>query len=61
MDRRWQVIQHDRRNKMNEHDTKELENIIRLAIQKCFDSMTDEQVFNAVYDYNRFIKQELEA
>ena len=48
------------RSKMNEHDTKELENIIRLAIQKCFDSMTDEQVFNAVYDYSRFVKQELE-
>ncbi len=36
---------------MNEVEIKELEALLRAAIQGCFNSMTDEQIFMAVFDF----------
>jgi hypothetical protein len=37
---------------MNEIEIKELEAVVRAAIQSCFNSMTDEQIFKAVFNYD---------
>ena len=35
---------------LSEVEIKELEALLRVAIQGCFNSMTDEQIFTAVFD-----------
>ena len=42
---------------INEVEIKELEEILRIAIQDCFNSMTEEQIFRAVFDFSHLQEQ----
>lgn len=46
---------------MNKVEIKELEALLRVAIQGCFNSMTDEQIFMAVFDFSHLQEQKIAA